>query len=75
MSENPINVVIPIEDPNVSGEEEKLSSIDEIINYVMMTPHNTNPNILRQMLIALQNNSITEVAEPVFDDGKDNVMV
>ena len=53
MSENPINVVIPIEDPNVSGEEEKLSSIDEIINYVMMTPHNTNPNILRQMLIAL----------------------
>ena len=71
MSQKPIN----IQGPGAGEEEEKLSSIDEIINYVMMTPHNTNPNILRQMLIALQNNSITEVAEPVFDDGKDNVMV
>jgi hypothetical protein len=29
--------------------------VQEIIDYVMRTPHNTNPNILRQMLIILQN--------------------
>ena len=36
-------------------ETEEVNSIDEIINYVMATPYNTNPNILRQMLVALQN--------------------
>ena len=25
-------------------------TIDEIINYVLHTPHNTNPNVLRNML-------------------------
>ena len=36
-------------------ETEEVNPIDEIISYVMATPHNTNPNILRQMLITLQN--------------------
>ena len=50
MAKDPIN----IQGPGI-GEEEELSPIDEIINYVMTTPHNTNPNVLRQMLVALQN--------------------
>lgn len=48
MALNPIN----IQDPGVDGEEE-LSPIDEILAYVANTPYNTNPNILRQMLVAL----------------------
>jgi hypothetical protein len=38
-----------------STETEEVNPIDEIISYVMATPYNTNPNILRQMLITLQN--------------------
>lgn len=35
--------------------EEEINPIDEILKYVANTPYNTNPNILRQMLIILQN--------------------
>ncbi len=34
---------------------ELINPIDEILAYVANTPYNTNPNILRQMLITLQN--------------------
>jgi hypothetical protein len=34
---------------------ELINPIDEILAYVANTPYNTNPNILRQMLTALQN--------------------
>jgi hypothetical protein len=45
---------INVQGPDIDGEEE-LSPIDEILAYVANTPYNTNPNILRQMLVTLQN--------------------
>jgi hypothetical protein len=37
------------------NSKQKEESIQRIIDYIMKTPHNTNPNILRQMLVTLQN--------------------
>lgn len=42
-----------IEEPSLNNEI--TNPIDEILKYVANTPYNTNPNILRQMLIILQN--------------------
>ena len=39
----------------VEQPTETINPIDEILAYVANTPYNTNPNILRQMLITLQN--------------------
>lgn len=52
-------------------ETEEVNLIDEIINYVMTTPHNTNPNILRQMLITLQNSkkNLQQLLEEEPDEG------
>lgn len=36
-----------------SLNNEITNPIDEILKYVANTPYNTNPNILRQMLVAL----------------------
>lgn len=38
-----------------SSNNETTNLIDEILAYVANTPYNTNPNILRQMLVTLQN--------------------
>ena len=48
--------------------EEGINPIDEILKYVANTPHNTNPNILRQMLIALYNKEPEVASLPIGDD-------
>ena len=50
-----------IEEPSLNNEI--TNPIDEILKYVANTPYNTNPNILRQMLVALQNEKLIPTHE------------